>query len=396
MPKAQSGSALDPLSLTTDLSTLESAALVAQARALVVERQQDAGAYIADPVLAVRTRDSQEELRTDVELYLNRLLPDTIGRMADADAAANLLAALGTASADAQDASLPTLIGAAVAQFETYRKNASALSARLTKTATDVTDRGAALEALLKQQIEALEGPDGELQKTRDEITQTRAAISKDLSDVVAGANNVGKGVTTFITDKVKFVTGIFSSFGGGSESGGGSGGSGGDGDSGGGDSTGGTGKDAKPFNVEELDLEKTSGQGTDDTSAGAVEVGQAVASYHEHNDQLAELYHTLARQKTELAVAAAISDQADGFARSVNDVATAAATVAETWQSVLDETRALQDLDPAQLPEALAAALAKAGPNWSDLSTELTYVRAALAGGRGRISNVGTLRTKG
>jgi hypothetical protein len=383
---AQSGSALDPLSLTTDLSTLESAALVAQGRALVVERQQDAGAYIADPVLAVRTRDSQEELRTDVEFYLNRLLPDTIARMADADAAANLLAALGTASADAQDAAPPTLIGATVTQFEGYRKNASSLSARLNKAATQVADRGAALEALLKQQIDALEGPDGEIQKTRDEITQTRAAISKDLSDVVAGANNVGKGVTTFITDKVKFVTGIFSSFGGGSESGGGT--------DDGGETTG--GKDGKPFDVEELDLEKTSGQGTDDTSAGAVEVGQAVASYHEHYDQLAELYHTLAQQKTELAVAAAISDQADGFARSLNDVAAAAAVLAETWQSVLDETRALQDAEPATLPEHLAAALEKAGPNWSDLSTELTHVRAALAGGRGRIANVGTLRSAG
>lgn len=393
MPKAQSGSALDPLSLTTDLSTLESAALVAQARALVVERQQDAGAYIADPALAVRTRDSQEELRTDVELYLNRLLPDTIARMADADAAANLLAALGTAAADAQDAALPALITATLTQFEAYRKNAAALSARLNKAATQVGDRGAALEALLKQQIDALEGPDGEIQKTRDEITLTRAAISKDLSDVVAGANNVGKGVTTFITDKVKFVTGIFSSFGGGSESGGGSDGGGGDSGDGGGS----TGKaDAKPFNVEELDLEKTSGQGTDDTSAGAAEVGQAVASYHEHNDQLAVLYHTLAQQKTELAVAAAISDQADGFARSLNDVAAAAATVAETWQSVLGETRALADADPAQLPADLAGALEQAGPGWSELSTELTYVRAALAGGRGRIANVGTLRTKG
>lgn len=178
MSKAQSGSALDPLSLTTDLSTLESAALVAQGRALVVERQQDAGAYIADPVLAVRTRDSQEELRTDVELYLNRLLPDTIARMADADAAANLLAALGTASADAQDTALPTLIGATVTQVETYRKNASGLSARLNKTATQVADRGAALETLLKKQIDALEGPDGELQKTRDAITATRTALS--------------------------------------------------------------------------------------------------------------------------------------------------------------------------------------------------------------------------
>ena len=389
MSQAQSGSALDPLSLTTDLSTLESAALVAQARALVVERQQDAGAYITDPVLAVHTRDSQEELRTDVELYLNRLLPDTIARMADGDAAANLLAALGTASADAQETALPGLVNATVAQFETYRKNAAGLSARLNKAATSVTDRGTALETLLKQQIDALDGPDGEIQKTRDEITQTRAAISQDLSDVVSGSNNVGKGVTTFITDKVKFVTGIFSSFGGGSESDGGGGDDGGD--------TGGKDKkDGKPFNAEDLDVDKTTGQGTDDTSAGAVEVGKAVANFHEHNDKLAELYHTLAQRKVELAVAATISDQADGLARSLNDVAAAAATVAATWQSVLDETRALQDADPADLPAALATALENAGPNWAALSTELTYVRAALAGGHGRIANVGSLRTAG
>lgn len=390
MSQTQSGSALDPLSLTTDLSTLESAALVAQARALVVERQQDAGAYITDPALAVHTRDSQEELRTDVELYLNRLLPDTIARMADGDAAANLLAALGTASADAQETALPGLVDATVAQFETYRKNAAGLSARLNKAATSVTDRGTALETLLKQQIDALDGPDGEIQKTRDEITQTRAAISQDLSDVVSGSNNVGKGVTTFITDKVKFVTGIFSSFGGGSESDGG-------GSEDGGDSTGGKDKKpGKPFNAEDLDVDKTSGQGTDDTSAGAVEVGKAIANFHEHNDKLAELYHSLAQQKVELAVAATISDQADGFARSLNDLAAAAATVAQTWQSVLDETRALQDADPADLPAALATALEKAGPNWAALSTELTYVRAALAGGRGRIANVGSLRTAG
>jgi hypothetical protein len=384
--QADSGAALDPLSLTTDLTTLESTALVAQAHALVVERQQDAGAYVDDPALAVQTRDSQEELRTGVEFYLNRLLPDTIARMADGDSAANFLAALATASAGAEDAALPGLVKATLTQFETYRKNAVGLSTRLNKAATQVSDSRTALEALLKQEIDALEGDEGAIQKTRTAIAETRDAISKDLSDVVAGANNLGKGVSTFITDKVKFVTGIFSTFGGSSSEDGGGSADGGD------DTTGGK-KDGKPFDVESMDLDKTTDQGSGEASEGTAEIGKAVASFHEHNDLLAELYHTLAKQKVELAVAAAISDQADNFARGLNDLAEAAAAVAATWQSVLDAAQPLRDADPADLPSALASALEQAGPNWSAMSTELTYVRAALAGGHGRIANVGTVR---
>lgn len=384
---ARENSPLDPLALTRDLVALESAALLAQARALVLERQEDAGAYISDPVLAVHTLDGQQELRGDVEYYLNRLMPDAIARLTDATGAANLLAALDTASAAADGSTLPGLLDAALTRFEDCRRGAAGLAANLDQAATTVSGRKDALQALLQQQIEALQGPDGQIQQTRDAIAQTRKALSDDLDNVVVGANEIGKGVTTFLTDKIKLVTGIFSTFGGQAKP-----------DAGGeGDGGGSGGQDApKKFEAEDIDLEQTSDEGSGEASKGSTQVGQAVASFHTHNRELADLYRALAEQKAELAVAALVEDQADAFCRALQNTAGAAAAVAATWQSVLENAQTLRESDPEKLPDALAGALSDATGRWSSLTAELGHVRAALTGQRGAIPSVGALPSAG
>jgi hypothetical protein len=413
MPNVQVTSPLDPQSLAKNVTAQVSTALMSQARALVVARQQDAAAYIDDPALAVRTRDSQEELRRDVDYYLNRALPDVVGRLTDASGAASFVAALATTLGTADGRQAPAdLLGAALEQFEQYRSGAADLADSLSAASTRTAGRAAGLAALLQQQIDALEGPDGQLQKTKDSIAETAAAIDADISGIVTAADKVGSGVKTWLLDKIKVVTGTLSSFGGGDDEeadapapkqsssktkktaadGGDTGEDAGDG--------GDTGDDPAPvkkkkFDVTgmDVDVDRSGDDGTGETSQGSADLGAAVAAFRKHNAQLADLYLALARQKSELAVAAAIGDQAAGFARSLDSASACAATLAATWQSLLDAATTLQDkTDPAQLAGALAAAATGATAHWTALAAELDYARSALAGKRGAIPDVGPL----
>lgn len=407
MPIAKVTSPLDPQGLAKNVTAQVSAALMAQARALVVARQQDAAAYIEDPVLAVRTRDGQEELRRDVDYYLNRALPDVIGRLTDANSAASFVAALATTLGTDDGRGAPEdLLSATVEQFEQYRSGAADLADGLAAASARTAERADGLAALLQQRIDALEGPDGELQKTKDAIDETAAAIDQDLGAVVKAADEIGAGVKTWLLDKIKVVTGTLSSFGGGDD----------DEeeeapkpkpkpkksavDDEGGDEGGDDGDDPAPvkkkkFDVTgiDVDVDRSGDDGTGGASKGSADLGSAVAAFHAHNAKLADLYHALARQKAELAIAAAIGDQAAGFARSLDSAATCATTLAATWQSLLDSVATLLDeTEPDRLAGVLAAAATGAAAHWTALAGELDYARAALAGKRGAIPDVGPL----
>ena len=418
MPNTQQTSPLDPQDLAKNVTALVSTALMSQARALVVDRQQDAAAYIDDPVLAVRTRDHQEELARDVDYYLNRVLPEVIARLSDGTGAANLVSALAATAGTATGKQAPDeLLSATLAQFGQYQSAAADLAGTLSSTATRAAMRGTDLEAALQQVIDGLQGSDGAIQQTKDAITTTSAAISQDLAGIVKAADEIGAGVKTWLLDKVKIVTGILSSFGGSDEeetddsepkpkpkpkpkakdtSADDGDDSGDDGDDGDGDETPVTPtKPKKKFDVSGLDVDvDTSGDdGTGGTSKGAADLGDAAAAFRAHNTELAGLYQLLAMQRAELAVAAAISDQAAGFAAGLKTAATAAGALAASWQSVLDAAAPLQDeTDLTVLSAALAKAVSGACAHWSALADELSYARSALAGKSGLIPDVGPL----
>jgi hypothetical protein len=414
MPNTQQTSPLDPQNLAKNVTALVSTALMSQARALVVDRQQDAAAYIDDPVLAVRTRDSQEELARDVDYYLNRVLPDVIGRLSDGNSAATLVSALGATAGTATGQQAPDeLLSATLAQFGQYQSAAADLADTLTSTATRAAMRGTDLETALQQVIDGLQGADGEIQQTKDAITTTREAISQDLAGIVKAADEIGSGVKTWLLDKVKIVTGILSSFGGSDEEEADepkakakpkpktkdtSADDGEDGEDGGEDDGQAPVTPAKPkkkFDVSGLDVDvDTSGDdGTGGTSKGATDLGDAAAAFRTHNDELAGLYQLLATQRAELAVAAAISDQAAGFAASLRTAASAAGALAASWQSVLDAADPLgEETDPKVLSAALTTAVSGASAHWAGLASELSYARSALAGKSGLIPDVGPL----
>jgi len=370
---------LDPLTLAKDVTMLVSAGLVAQARALAVARQQDAAGYVTDVALAIRTRNSQEEFRTDVAHYLNRLLPDVIAALSSTAGAAALVGALETAVAGVTDEQLLAgLLNAALTQIQDYQSTAADLSNSLEEAAKRTEDRKLGLESLLQRQIDALDGDDGKIQQTKDGIGEASKAAGEDLTRVVSAAGAIGGGVTTFLTDKFKLVTGMLTTFGndpkekkkdaGDDE-----------------DSE----KDAgTPFTLESIDMEQTGTTGSGEASKGSSGLGAAVADFRQHNAKLAELFHQLAAQNASVAVAVAIADQVDAFARSVYGVAAAAGAVADTWQRLADAITALGEEEPGALPRDLG----KAAPRWTALSGELSYARMAIAGKRGAIPDVGPL----
>lgn len=394
MPPAPFGP-LDPQDLSKTATALVSGALLGQARALVVARQQDATAYLEDPTLMLRTRQSQEELGRDVDYYLNRLMPDVIGRLADATSAAGLVTALGTTlGGDTGRQSAPQLFDALVTEFTRRRTGSADLADALSAAAQRTGARATVLEAALQERIDALRGDDGEIQKTKDAITATRDAINQDLNDLVKAADEIGSGVKNWLLDKVKIVTGILSSFGGSDgEDGGADTSAGGDAPAGG-DAK----KPGKKFDVSglDVDVDRSGDDGTGGTSQGSAELGSSAAAFREHNDELAGLYRLLARQKAELAVAAAIRDQAAGFAESVQSASAAATALGDAWQSVLDAALSLQaETDDADtFADLLAGAVSSSAARWSALTEQLGYARAALAGRRGQIPDVGPLPT--
>ncbi|MEE1821636.1 hypothetical protein PUR61_05410 [Streptomyces sp. BE20] len=468
MQAVDNGGPLGPSTMTQDLVLLVSTALVAQARALTVDRQQDAAEYVSDPFLAAQTRDSQEKCGSDAAYFLDRLLPGVTACVSDAEEAGRLVAALGAAvpartatgggprrgsgggsDADASAGAGGDALGALVTRFEEHRTVAQSHAKALSETASRTAARSDELETALQQRITALQGPDGGIQRTRDAIAEVVASISADLDAVVSGAKETGSGVTAFLTDKIKLVTGTLSRFGGADSPGGGQppGAGGGKTSPGGPTAAPATapgpepakapapavgvgpvpakppapavgpapakaagpapakppgsapakapgqppGKaPAKPFDVAALGLDEAGDTGADQVGRGTAALGAALASYRAHNAVLADLYHALAAQNAELAVAAAIGDQTRNFALALSGVATAAAGLAATWQSLVDRAAELEGRDLRDV----AAAAAAAAPRWTALAAELAHVRAAVSGRRGAIPDVGVLPT--
>ncbi|MFI8462008.1 hypothetical protein [Kitasatospora sp. NPDC085464] len=388
MPTANLSAPLDPLNLGGSVVSLASVALVAQARALAVARQQDVAEHIADPFLALSTRDGQEEFRTEAAYYLDRLLPGVFTSMSDAEVASHLVNAVPEASA-ADGGSATDLVDALVAQFSQCQAAAEAHAAALREASSRAAARKAELEATLKEAISALQGPDGEIQKTRRAIDDTVKALDRDLAAVVSGGEAIGAGVTKFLGDKIELVTGVLAKFGGTDSS---------DGKKkqknrdtpGGPDEQAESKPPGKSFEVEGVALDKAGDEGSQQSSHGAADFGAALASYQAHNAALADLYHALAEQGAELAVAAAISDQAENFARSVGGAAAAATDLAACWQSLVDRAVGLAHSSPADV----AAGAAAAAPRWAALSLELAHARAAVTGRASAIPDVGMLPT--
>ncbi|MEV6909754.1 hypothetical protein [Amycolatopsis sp. NPDC051071] len=366
--------ALDPLTLADDVERLVATGIAAQARALALARQENAASFVPDEVLAARIQDAQEQVGESTAYFLDRLLPDLIRGLSDADGAAGLVTGLDrTITRLDTDGQVPVVTGAVVTEFDAYRAKSLRLSNALTAAAGRADAKVATLAGVLKSEIAALDGPDGAIAKARAGIAATVKALDDDVNAVVTQAKAVGSGVKGFLTDKVKFATGILTDFGGK-------------------DTTppkaGEKPKDTgKKFSVTGIDVERAGDTGADTASSGATGLDAAIAAFKRDNVELAALYQRLYRLNAAMAVAAALTDQITAYAGALRLTAVAAANVTTTWETCLARTDGALDTRP-----SVEAALAKVTDGWAELSARLRHARMAVAGGRGLIPDVGPL----
>ncbi len=366
--------ALDPLTLADDVERLVATGIAAQARALALTRQQDAATFVPDKALASRIRDAQEQVGESTAYFLDRLLPDLIGSLADADGAAGLVDGLGKTIARLDTAEqVPVVTGAVVTEFDAYRTKSQLLTTALTAAAGRAEAKVAVLAGVLQTEITALDGPDGAIAKTRAGIAATVKALDDDVNAVVTQAKAVGSGVKGFLTDKVKFATGILTDFGGKDTTA---------------PKAGEKPKDTgKKFSVTGIDVERAGDTGADTASSGASGLETAVAAFKRDNAELATLYQGLYRLNAAMAVAAATADQVTAYAAALRLTAVAAGNVTTTWEACLARTDGAIGTRP-----AVEAALIRTTVGWADLTARLRHARSAVAGGRGLIPDVGPL----
>lgn len=341
--------AVDIRELGDALERTVAAGLVAQAHALALTRAEDTGPFLNDEVLRRRVRNAQEECGATATHYLNRVLPDVIGTVTAVHAAAGLVkAAYEAGGADNE----------VRAEFARYGRSAREVADDLGAVADQAGVANAELLGLLEKH------DDAEVERIRDEIDKTRADAEAALGDLVTRSKAVGGGVRTFLTDKVKFVTGVVTRFG--DDTGdkhdkptARSGRSTADALTDDKPSTSRSARSRKPFSVESVDIERIKDTGIDDTSAAATGLGDAITSHRRANQRLAGLYQDLYRASASVAVASAVCDQAESFGRSVRAAAKAANELAAAWQH------------------------ADTAADWSALHTRLTRARASLTGAR-------------
>ncbi len=396
---AVTDAAKNPLSakqLGSDLETLAALSLTVQANALVLQRQVRVDPFAGDPLLSTNLQTLQDRMRRSATYFLNRLLPDMIGGVADATAAASLVLSLKTtlgeplATADNDSAARRAAAGlleAVTDELDRYSDGSSTLALALEREASSVEGASSELTAAVEERIRQLDGPDGAIAKTQAGVTTTQDAIEADLQAVVTGAKDIGSAVKSL-------VTGILTTFGLGSSP-------------------------DKPDPAKPTD-DKPADDADDTTTAvraggeqevapfpvesiGAVSDGvsgytAAMHKFGTDNATLARLYQQLYQQRATLAVAAAVRVQVDCYARALRAMAAAAADVEKSWAEIRSGFATFQQdvlgaADPASEISLLTTTLAVAiNTSWSRLPGRIGPIRSALVGYAGAIPSVGPL----
>lgn len=378
---------LSPGYLANDLEGLASALLSLQGYALVLSRQPGLIAPADEFDLANQAVTIQTKFRQHSNFVLNRLSPETIKVVTDAEAAANLMSALKSTLSQAtlSTATLSTLLLSLESSIEDYTTDARELAERSEREFNRVNEAEKTLDEAITEVIAQLEQPSGELSEVREAINAKKEEIEINITAIVQSGSDVGENVKTL-------VTGILTSF---------------------------VPSEADPQAKADSDAEETSDspdqltglsgivdqtQADDGTetfsveSIGAIESdsskGKAnVSQLIQNNHELADLYQKLARLNGLLAAAKAIRDQIHDYSKALQKFSVQAEHTENSWSQIqmgfkkMGQTlRQASEEDPDIKPLATVAIATR---HWQRVSDRIETITSALAGLESGFSNL-------
>lgn len=202
---------LSALRLISAVDGLAGASLLAQVRAMVVERQPGAAPFSTDTTARAMLSVRQSQLRARARELLNELQPSALGSITDMQQFVLLLLEI-QKEAHGSDEAVEALLGALTEQARGFEQRSAALAARATAAATQAAEEQAELDKLIDAEVSRIDGAedgddDGELAQARAQIAKTSEAMSAAVQATVDSSRKVGGGIGRIVT----WVSSLFS-----------------------------------------------------------------------------------------------------------------------------------------------------------------------------------------
>lgn len=202
---------LSALRLISAVDGLAGASLLAQVRAMVVERQPGAAPFSTDTTARAMLSVHQSQLRARATELLNELHPAALAKITDMQQFVLLLLEI-QKEAQGSDEAVEALMGALTEQARGFEQRSAALAARATAAATQAAEEQAELDKLIDAEVSRIDGAedgdgDGELAQVRAQIAKTSEAMSAAVQATVDSSRKVGGGIGRIVT----WVSSLFS-----------------------------------------------------------------------------------------------------------------------------------------------------------------------------------------
>ncbi len=201
-----------PRDISDGLKRLSTIGFHLQGQSLVVQQQLTLSA-LEDPThIASYAGYAQTNVKKYADYYLNRILPGLISVVTSADSINNIVQAFATASMDPDVANDPRRIEKLCQLVYQNIDDVHQKSLRLyqeTRSTADVAVKNMSmLKGALKKTIEGLDNDDGQLAAAMTAISETEAAIQKNIQEIIDNANVVGEGLKDLFTSIITTISG--------------------------------------------------------------------------------------------------------------------------------------------------------------------------------------------
>jgi hypothetical protein len=203
---------LSALKLISAVEGLAGASLLAQARAMVVERQPGAAPFSTDRTSQAMLSVRQAQLRARARQLLDELLPVVFSDVTGMQSFALLLQTAQEEARRGGEDVAEALLDALITSARECEQGSATLAAKATAAATQAAEEQAELDNVITAEVHRLDGTEegddeGELAQVRAQIAKTSEDMSAAVQATVDSSRKVGAGVRRIVT----WVSSLFS-----------------------------------------------------------------------------------------------------------------------------------------------------------------------------------------
>jgi len=203
---------LSALKLISGVEGLAGASLLAQARAMVVERQPGAAPFSTDTTARAMLSVRQSQLRARARELLNDLQPAVISDITGMQSFVQLLLEMQKEASQGDEEVVEALLAALVEQAREREQRSATLAAKATEAATQAAEEQTELDGVIDAEVRRIDGSDegsedGELAQVRAQIAKASEDMSAAVQATVDSSRKIGDGVRRLVT----WVSSLFS-----------------------------------------------------------------------------------------------------------------------------------------------------------------------------------------